>query len=235
MNIQEYKNNRIKEIDIFLREINFNTLFRTVLENINEYSHGDEELTKKFFHFTLKNAVLGLNELYTDLKDTNLSIGIASKEDVDKEIDEYVKKVMIFLEEFVDYIVSEYYEHIENVSKSQSSNINTSLKFFKFKIGDKIYDWYDINVNNQYNNTSNECVTDNLKMVLEYIRDLPKQIRSKLSKLEELQEIGKYFDEQSKEWKAFMNLYFNIRRSTDPKQIDEMFEEAKKLIPIKHR
>lgn len=147
MNLNEYKANKIKEIDYFLRGIH--------PENIGikdkKIISGLTPLCSDFFNSgryrKLTEMLLSkINGCYVELVDTNLEFA-GSTGDVDLEIKKFIDMVRKYINDYKHLLIKLAFQPVkeegivfDELQEVKEKNlINMGLNFIKFKVGDKIY------------------------------------------------------------------------------------------------
>ena len=190
MNLNEYKANKIKEIDYFLRGIH--------PENIGikdkKIISGLTPLCSNFFngsgHYRKITEVLlnKINGCYIELVNTNIEFA-SSIEEVDLEIKKFVDLVRKYINDYKHLLIKLAFQPVkedgivfDELQEVKEKNlINMGLNFINFKIGDKIYQTAKLG-----NEAENEdAILDNLSYMIIYIYAIKGMIEDKKEKLDE--------------------------------------------------
>ena len=195
-NLEEYKKLRGKEVEYFLRDINFSNIVKRDTKII-EYASPE---CSAFFNevgpirFITEEFLIRVKEYYGILINTDFEFA-SSKEEVDAAIKVFVDKVRKDLDEYKYTIIKqsfidkdkikEKYISINNHNEynvKEGNLISLGLNFMKIQIGDKVFGVPKTGREAE----KEEVVLDNLNIMLVYVYCLIGMINDKKNKKDEL-------------------------------------------------
>lgn len=226
MNLNEYKNSKIKEIDHFLRGLNFDNIGikdKKIIEYLtpecDEYFNKDE-----VYRSLTERLLTKIREHYNNLVDTQLEYA-SSQEEIDLEIKKFVDQVRKEVDKYKHTTIKIAFQPkketdegvaIEELQEVKEKNlINTGLNFIKIKIGDIIY-----SAPKTHAEAEKEDVTlDNLNIIIVYVYVLTCMINDKKQKQEEfidyIAQNFKVTDEEYLELRKLQGIFLNERNYDD--------------------
>ena len=240
MNLNEYKKIKLDEVDYFLKGIyfeNINKNYEIIIENmlIEDKLHELEFINQNEICRELtESTLLNISAYRTELVDTYLEMSY-SKEDVDKEINKFIEKVMIELNKLKNNVVNKLYIE-KNSKKDQATLLNTNLDIFKIKIGNQNYNWKeDENSKSKKirKNIQEEelLVADDLRMIIYYIYALPGMIKDKKFKLNALNAFTHSLTPGTLEHDSAFAYRLTLYNTTEYEMVEKIHNEALEQIP----
>lgn len=237
-NLNEYKQLKIKEVNYFLRGINFNNIGKKH-EKIIDYASPE---CSSFFNvigpcrLITEEFLIRIKEKYGDLIYVDLEFA-SSKEEVDAAIESFVNNIRKELDEYKYTVIKQTFidkekleeDHvtINNHSKynvKENNLINLGLNFIKIQIGDKIYG----TPKNGKESEKEDVTLNNLNTMLIYVYALLGMINDKKEKEEE------FIDFIAEHCKATDPKYFELRKLQavflNIKTYDDFIEKYNELI-----
>lgn len=190
MNINEYKKNKIKEVDFFLKGIRFENIGVKDKEIIlgltpecSDFFNKEEsyrELTEKFLN--------KIKEYYTELIHTNIEYA-QTNEEIDLEIKKFVDQIRNEINYYKHTLIKVAFQSnkeekiiIDDLPEVKEKNlINTGLNFIKIKIGNKSYSVPKTGSEAE----KEDAIVDNLIPIMIYVYILKGNIEDKKQKQEE--------------------------------------------------
>lgn len=189
MTLNEYKSNKIKEINYFLRGINFQNIGIKEKPIINHSPECDEFFNKnRIFREITERFLNKIKEYYNNLLDTELEFA-SSQEEIDRAVLNFVEKTKEELNNYKNLIIKAAFKSVEQehiiideLPEVREKNlINTGLNFIRVKLGTKEYP----TAKTGFEAEKEDEVLDNLNIMIIYIYVLVCMINDKKQKKEE--------------------------------------------------
>lgn len=250
MNLNEYKRNKIKEVDFFLRGIyfdNINTKDKKIIIDLSLNCGEDLSLDCEKFFNTYRNAtemfLLRIKELRGEFIYTDLEFA-GTKEEVDLAVKALIDNIRNELNNYKATIMKEVFGS-PRVAKSNGvdvllnpieySLLNTGLNFINIKIGNDIFQAYRDGTEAE----KETVVVDNLNIMIVYVYTITCMIKDKKDKqsyfIDYVSDNFKVTDPNYLDIHKLRNVFFGeknynefIRKYDDAmKRIEELLENKK--------